>query len=280
MRSSSAAALNRALMMLRSEASLEEQELLAYAEQFFALADLGKEHFRLAKALTDPARSVADKESLFFSICQEETVDELVRKINRQLFSMRFSCAYDLVNTWEELGLEASLLAANESKILAKLQEELFEVNEFIKKHRELRQGLSDRKARGVKERLELAEKLFADSIAPATLILLKRAIQVVSGVKISGEHRSLDSQLRYYQDRLVELKGAKIAVVQSAIALTPAHLQRLQGILMRKYAAPVVLNVKLNPDLIGGMQIKIGAEVYDGSVATVLHQTKDKLAG
>lgn len=280
MRSSSAAALNRALVVLRSEASLEEKQLLAYAQQFFALADLGKEHFRLVNALTDPARQVSDKETLFFNICDEEGVDTLVRKINHQLFSMRFSHPYDLVNIWEELGLEAALLAANEAKILAQLQEELFEVNEFINANRELRQVLTDRKARAVKERIDLAEKLFNESISPATLNLLKRAIQVVSGTKISGEHRSLDSQLRYYQDRLVELKGAKIAVVHTATALTQLQLQRLQTILMRKYAAPVVLNVKLDPDLIGGMQIKIGAEVYDGSVATVLHQTKDKLAG
>jgi F-type H+-transporting ATPase subunit delta len=54
---------------------------------------------------------------------------------------------------------------------------------------------------------------------------------------------------------------------VESATAL-PADLQtEVQSSLQKSYGAGLQLSFAQNPALIGGMRIKVGSNVYDGSV-------------
>ena len=71
---------------------------------------------------------------------------------------------------------------------------------------------------------------------------------------------------------RLVRLDvSSRSARVESAVALTDAQQQNIRESLGRLKAGEVTVEFAENADLIGGMRVKIGDDVFDGSVKTRL---------
>ena len=71
---------------------------------------------------------------------------------------------------------------------------------------------------------------------------------------------------------RLVKLDvNNRSARVESAVALSEAQQQEVRGSLGRLKGADVEVEFAENADLIGGMRVKLGDDVYDGSVKTRL---------
>ena len=67
---------------------------------------------------------------------------------------------------------------------------------------------------------------------------------------------------------RLVRLdREQHTAVVESAAPLADEVRGTVEAGLARKYGTDVTTSFALNPSLIGGMRIKVGSDVYDGSV-------------
>lgn len=55
--------------------------------------------------------------------------------------------------------------------------------------------------------------------------------------------------------------------VVESAEALDEATKQRVAGGLTAKYGDDLTYEYKVNPDLLGGLKVRVGSDVWDGSV-------------
>ena len=71
---------------------------------------------------------------------------------------------------------------------------------------------------------------------------------------------------------RLVKLdEASRTARVESAVALDQAQQQDIQDSLNRLKGGDVTVEFAENPRLIGGMRVKIGDDVFDGSVKTRL---------
>jgi len=71
---------------------------------------------------------------------------------------------------------------------------------------------------------------------------------------------------------RLVKLDvNNRSARVESAVALSEAQQQEVRANLGRLKGADVEVEFAENADLIGGMRVKLGDDVYDGSVKTRL---------
>ena len=71
---------------------------------------------------------------------------------------------------------------------------------------------------------------------------------------------------------RLVKLDVSnRSARVESAVALSEAQQQEVRASLGRLKGADVEVEFAENADLIGGMRVKLGDDVYDGSVKTRL---------
>ena len=71
---------------------------------------------------------------------------------------------------------------------------------------------------------------------------------------------------------RLVKLDvSSRSARVESAVALTDAQQQNIRESLGRLKAGEVTVEFAENADLVGGMRVKIGDDVFDGSVKTRL---------
>jgi F-type H+-transporting ATPase subunit delta len=52
---------------------------------------------------------------------------------------------------------------------------------------------------------------------------------------------------------------------------LTPAQADSIRASLEKQYGAGLNIQYSVNPQLIGGMRIQVGSDLYDGSVKTRL---------
>ena len=92
------------------------------------------------------------------------------------------------------------------------------------------------------------------------------RTRQVVQGI-IDAKRRGGLALLSHFQ-RLVKLDLARrTAQVESAMPLPEDLRASVQAGLARTYGPGISASFAHNPGLIGGMRIKVGSDVYDGSV-------------
>jgi F-type H+-transporting ATPase subunit delta len=92
------------------------------------------------------------------------------------------------------------------------------------------------------------------------------RTRQVVQRI-IDAKRRGGLALLSHFQ-RLVKLELARhTAQVESAMPLPEDLRASVQAGLMRTYGPGISASFAHNPGLIGGLRIKVGSDVYDGSV-------------
>ena len=78
---------------------------------------------------------------------------------------------------------------------------------------------------------------------------------------------------------RLLRLEvGKRQAVIESASELGAQTGNELLDGLRRKYGDDLSADFIVNEDLIGGMRVKVGSDVWDGSVRARLAALRDKL--
>jgi F-type H+-transporting ATPase subunit delta len=63
-------------------------------------------------------------------------------------------------------------------------------------------------------------------------------------------------------------------------VALTAAQERRLADVLGRLYRRTIGLQILVDPDVLGGLVIRVGDEVIDGSIAHRLEAAGRRLAG
>ena len=109
------------------------------------------------------------------------------------------------------------------------------------------------------------AKQLFRICLADG-LLDEHRVRQAVQRV-VAGKPRGYLAILSHFE-RLVKIElERRTAKVESAASLTPDLQANVQASLSRAYGPGLNISFAQNPDLIGGLRIKVGSDVYDGSV-------------
>ena len=67
-------------------------------------------------------------------------------------------------------------------------------------------------------------------------------------------------------------------AIVENATALTNEQCDEIRNQLRAVHGSDVTAEFRLNPDLIGGMRVKLGSNVWDASVKSRLEQLSSAL--
>lgn len=68
---------------------------------------------------------------------------------------------------------------------------------------------------------------------------------------------------------RLVKLDlDRRTARVENAVESSPAQMDAIRANLEKRYGPGLNISFWVNPALIGGLKIKVGSDIYDGSVA------------
>jgi F-type H+-transporting ATPase subunit delta len=125
------------------------------------------------------------------------------------------------------------------------------------------------------KEALRTAKKIFAASMKDGRLdeSLVKRVVAKLAASRPRGYKEVADAY-----GRLVRLEVEKNrAIVQSAVALDEATKARLTADLQKKYGPQVSPEFSVQPELLGGMKIRVGSDVWDGSVKNRLERLTEQ---
>ena len=65
---------------------------------------------------------------------------------------------------------------------------------------------------------------------------------------------------------------------MENAVETTPAQVEAIKANLERQYGSGLNITFLVNPALIGGLRIKVGSDIYDGSVAGRLAEINNSL--
>ena len=68
-------------------------------------------------------------------------------------------------------------------------------------------------------------------------------------------------------------------ALVESATPLSDDMRYQLKAGLTKKYGRELTLDFSVKPELLGGIRVKVGSDVWDGSVKARLEALKNQLA-
>ena len=92
------------------------------------------------------------------------------------------------------------------------------------------------------------------------------------------GRLNLLQEMYRSYQALSDEKAGRMNATVVTASQLTEPLIKEIVSSLEKKTGKKVSLSSEVDPALLGGVVIKIGDIIYDGSIKTQLHKLKENI--
>ncbi|HCU87315.1 MAG TPA: H(+)-transporting ATPase [Verrucomicrobiales bacterium] len=128
---------------------------------------------------------------------------------------------------------------------------------------------------KGSKQSRRDAKQLFQS--CQANGVLDEDRVRQVVALLIEKKPRGYFGTLQELQ-RLVKLDvNSRSAHVESAVALNDTQQQTVRDGLSRLKGSEVAVEFAQNADLIGGMRVRLGDDVFDGSVRTRLTRLGEK---
>jgi F-type H+-transporting ATPase subunit delta len=258
------------------EAAERELDGLSGADRLSGVADdvlavaglLGREP-RLRRALADPSRTGEERVGLLRGLFEGKLGEDAVNLV-AVLVGGRWSAPSQLLQAVERLGVTALLAAADGSDELAEVEDELFRFGQVADGAPQLAAVLGDVTV-PVAQRGSLVDDLLGAKARPITVRLAKVALVGFGG---RGFAASLS--------RLVELAAARrereVAYVTSATPLSEDEERRLGDRLAQMYGRPVSILVTVDPRVMGGLSVRIGSDLYDGTVLRRLNDARGAL--
>ena len=104
---------------------------------------------------------------------------------------------------------------------------------------------------------------------------------EVINLIMLLIEHKRIQEIDIVYEDfkkAVYEHKGIKIAYAITAIPMDPDEIDNLREKLSQKYASKFEVENILEPEVLGGVYLKIGDEVIDGCVRGQLERMRKEL--
>jgi len=159
---------------------------------------------------------------------------------------------------------------AQGEKDLSRVEDELFTVANRVQGNDALRDALTD-KSLPVDLRQGIVEDLLGGRASPT-------ATNLVSMIVGAGRAKDLPAIIEKFLEKSAGSRSETLAEVTSAVPLEADQEQRLAEALSRRFKRRVSLKVTVDPSIQGGLIVRTGDTVIDGSVRSRLEQLKNTL--
>jgi len=252
--------------------SLESAGISKVSTDLLSMVAVFDSNIALSRALTDPSRKTEDKSELVKRVF-ENGVSETTFAFVKELIALRWSYASDLVRAIERLGVETEAAAAEKDGALDRLESELFAFTQTIQDSSELRAVLADRTVQSTAKKSALIRTLLNGKATESTIRLIGAIVDQPRG-------RNVEAGMRDLTEAVAARKNRTIVHVKSAIALSKEQIDRITKSLSAQIGATVRLNVEIDSKILGGLSVRFGDELIDGSIATRIIGAERTLSG
>lgn len=255
-----------AALIAANEALVSQSELrLELADELFSAANELNKSSQLRAALGDNSVTGDVRSKLITDVFASYSDD--ARDLLAVVAKQRWSNPADLATALTELAIRTVALAQADID----LESELFQIVRLLADTPQLELALSDRFASAEKKQ-ELAHRVIQDQLSAGAVLVFKFLASVTAKARL---RELLLEAIRVAADS----QGRTVAVVTSAVALSPEQGKRIEAALGDKYQRTIKLNNVVDPNLIGGLRVQIADDVIDGSVSARLSTLRQRLA-
>ena len=246
-------------------------QLLQLSDELFSLVTLFASQGGLRRTLSDPALN-ADRKVGFVDRLFADRVSAPALGVLHEVARSRWSEPRDLVDALENVAVEAALVRAERNAQLDEVEDGLFRLERILAAEPRLRAALTDRLL-PADRKVALLHRLLDGKVADVTFSLVERAVLAPRG-------RTIERVLREFSELAASRRERLLARVTSAVTLTAAQQEQLAEALRARYGHDVRLQLVVDPSLVGGITVRIGDELLDGSVARQLVEARRRLTG
>jgi F-type H+-transporting ATPase subunit delta len=225
----------------------------------------------LRRALGDSSAEESRRADLLTGLLSGKVSDRALEVLTAAVRA-RWSTPRELVDGIDELGRTALLVHAERQGRLDAVEDELFRFGRIVAADGQLEQALADR-VTPLDSKLALVRELIGDKADAVTVALVEQLVAVPRG-------RSVVSGLSELAEEAAKRRERSVATVVAPGPLSEAQLERLAATLQRIYSRPIALHVEIDPSIQGGLVVKVGDEVIDGSATGRIDELRRRLAG
>jgi F-type H+-transporting ATPase subunit delta len=229
------------------------------------------EQSRLRRILADPSTDASTRANLIGSLL-EGKLSPAALDVVKDAVAQRWSSSWDLADALEIAGDEALLAAAEQQGKLDEVEDELFRLERILGNAGELVSALDEAWV-PAERRQALLDSVISGKVDPLTAELLGHAVA-------SERKRSLLLAIDDLLDASAARRARSVARVISATELTADQASRLGAALTTMYGREINVRTAIDPQVIGGLVVRVGDEVIDGTVAARLAAARAALAG
>ena len=244
--------------------------LTGLADELYAVVDLFIQQPQLRRKLADPTTKADRRTGLVRSLLEGKVGASAVQVISDAV-SLRWSSAWDLLDALEIIADEVLLGAAEQAGELDTVEDELFRFERILDADSRLTTLLDDYSSDATR-RASLVRTLVEGKASGATTRLLVHAVS-------SQRKRSITHALDDLLDLAARRRNRSTARVVSAVPLTAAQERHLAAALATLYGRAITVRTAVDPQIRGGLVVRIGDEVIDGSILARINGARAALA-
>lgn len=262
--------VNEALDGLFDDASMRSK-FKESGDGVLAIVDAMTRERSLRQFFADNSISAEAKAQALQDLIGDKIPDQ-ARDLVALVVSQRWSSESDLVDAVERVAIGLELMHAEQEGSLGNVEDEIFRFGRAVDSNPELQMALTD-PATGPDVKAGIVRTLLEGKSDSTTSDLVAFVASHLRG-------RRLHAGVKTLSEMAAHRRGRELAVVRSATLLTEQQQERLAQALTNLRGKPVQLNIEVDPSIVGGLQVRVGEEVIDGSLSTRIDQARRRLAG
>jgi F-type H+-transporting ATPase subunit delta len=165
---------------------------------------------------------------------------------------------------------QALFQVAKAEGALDQVEDELFRFARILENETRLREALTDLEL-PPEHRATMVRELLGNKASPHTVNIIAFLVQ-------QGRARELPKIIDSLLELAAQERNKGIAEVRSAVPLDEGQRRQLTEAIQRATGKQVELKVLVDPSVIGGLLVRVGDQVFDGTVRRRLEMAKEHI--
>ena len=236
-----------------------------FATDMFGVVDALASSPSLRRAVTDPGTPEGARGALVHGLLDGK-VDRGVADFVAEAATLRWAGGQTFAAALERQAVRAVLIVADRRGELEDTEDQLFRFARFVESSPDLRNVLADRSI-DRSRRQELVGELLRGRATEATIMLAKRAV--------AARERTFANTIEGYVTVAAAQKNRVVATVRVAKPLSSDQRDRLRAALTKQIGREVAIQEVIDPDILGGVRVELGDEVFEGTVVDRLEAAR-----